>query len=70
MFRSPSVNVSSWGHQPAVYKSGNGTAHFVFVYTVEPGDHAVDLEYWDENALNTDGFIRRAVEQARTYHGL
>lgn len=64
-YSDPVVNVSSSGYQPATYYSGNGTAHLVFLYTVQPGDHSKDLEYWDEDAFNTDGFIRRATDEVK-----
>lgn len=60
------MNVSSSGYEPAAYYSGNGTAYFIFLYTVQPGDHSGDLEYWDEQSLKTDGFIRRAADLVRT----
>lgn len=70
MKRNPVVNVSSSGYQPAVYHAGNGTAHFVFLYTVQPGDQTGDLEYWDEGAFKTEGFVRRATDMVGepTYH--
>lgn len=46
---------------------GNGTAHFEFLYTVQPGDHSINLEYWDINAFKTDGFVRRAGEQVGSF---
>lgn len=67
MSRSPVVNVSSSGYQPAAYYSGNGTAHFVFLYTVQPGDQTGDLEYWGEEAFKTDGFVRRAADEVIFY---
>lgn len=57
------MNVSSEGYQAAIYDSGNGTANFVFLYTVQPGDHSANLEYWNEEAFKTDGFVRRAADQ-------
>lgn len=56
------MNVSSSGYQEATYYSGNGTAYFVFLYIVQPGDHSNDLEYWDENSFKTDGLIRRDAD--------
>ena len=35
----------------------------MFLYTVRPGDHSTNLEYWDEEAFKTDGFVRRAADQ-------
>ncbi|CAM9114790.1 unnamed protein product [Hapterophycus canaliculatus] len=61
----PVVDVSSSGYEPATYHSGNGTAHFVFLYTIQPGDKSSDLEYWDEGAFKTDGFVRRAADEVR-----
>lgn len=57
------VTVSSSGYEPATYHSGNGTAYFVFLYTVQPGDQTSDLEYWDTDALKTDGFVRRDADE-------
>ncbi|CAM9188184.1 unnamed protein product, partial [Discosporangium mesarthrocarpum] len=59
----PAVNVSSTGYQAATYVSGNGTANIIFLYVVQPGDHTVNLEYWDEFALKTEGSIRRVADQ-------
>lgn len=67
LVRAPVVNVSSAGYQAATYHSGNGSANFVFLYTVQPGDHSADLEYWDGEAFKTDGFVRRAADQVH-YH--
>lgn len=63
--RIPVVNVSSSGYEPATYHSGNGTAYHIFLYTVQPGDQSSDLEYWDEGAFKTDGFVRRAADEVR-----
>lgn len=60
--RTPEVNVSGQGYAPAEFYSGNGTAHMIFLYTVQPGDHSADLEYWDDSALYTDGYIRRTTD--------
>ncbi len=57
------VSVSSSGYEPAAYHSGNGTAYFVFLYTVQPGDETSDLEYWDAEAFQTDGYVRRDADE-------
>ncbi|CAM9804617.1 unnamed protein product, partial [Scytosiphon promiscuus] len=62
----PVVNVSSSGYEPAIYHSGNGTAHFIFLYTVQQGDRSNDLDYWDEEAFRTDGYVRRAADEGAT----
>lgn len=62
-FRNPVVMVSTSGYEPAAYVSGSGTASFIFLYTVQPGDQSSDLEYWDEDAFKTDGFVRRAADE-------
>lgn len=63
--RNPVVSVSTSGYEPAAYISGNGTAYFTFLYTVQPGDQSADLEYWNEDAFQTDGFVRRAADEVR-----
>ncbi|CAM9289872.1 unnamed protein product, partial [Sphacelaria rigidula] len=63
---TPEVNVSGQGYAPAEFYSGNGTAHMIFLYTVQPGDHSADLEYWDDSALYTDGYIRRTTDLGAT----
>lgn len=67
LFRNPVVSVSTSGYEPAAYHSGNATAYFIFLYTVQPGDQASDLEYWDEDAFKTDGFVRRDAEEVSSY---
>ena len=37
---------------PAAYASGNGTATFVFAYTVRAGDSSDGLAYWNATALS------------------
>lgn len=61
------VSVSSSGYEPAAYYSGNGTAYFIFLYTVQPGDQSTDLEYWDADAFKTDGFVRRAADEVSLF---
>lgn len=41
----------------AVYSSGSDTNTLSFIYTVQAGDHASDLDYSSSNALLTDGSI-------------
>lgn len=57
------MRVSTSGYEPAAYISGSGTAYFIFLYTVQPGDQSSDLEYWDVDAFKTDGFVRRAADE-------
>ena len=44
------LNVSG-AQRTAAYKSGNGTAEFVFGYVVQPGDAAGDLDYYGTDSL-------------------
>ena len=44
------LNVSG-EKRTAAYKSGNGTAEFVFIYVVQPGDAAGDLDYYGVDSL-------------------
>ena len=41
--------------QQAEYAAGSGSAMLTFVYTVQPGDTAANLDYVDENALTATG---------------
>lgn len=60
------MNVSGSGYEAATYHSGNGTAYFSFLYTVQPGDKSGDLEYWDEQAFKTEGYVRRVADEVHT----
>ena len=44
------LNVSG-AQRTAAYKSGNGTAEFVFEYVVQPGDTAGDMDYYGTDSL-------------------
>lgn len=61
--RFPVLNVSIVGFEPASYLSGNGTPFLIFLYTVQPGDRSSDLEYWDVEAMKTNGSIRRVSDE-------
>ena len=55
------LNVSGM-QRTAAYKSGNGTAEFVFGYVVRPGDAAGDLDYYGTDSLT--GAITNGTGQA------
>ena len=54
---SPSIGLDTTPPRSAAYGSGGGTAVLTFVYTVQAGDSAADLNYASAGALSADGAI-------------
>ena len=51
----PALALSTWPPRNATYAGGNGTDALRFVYTVQPGDSAADLDYTGMASLLLDG---------------
>ena len=52
---APSLDLNTEPPRNAAYASGSGTDRLSFLYAVQPGDNAADLDYTGTGALRLDG---------------
>ena len=52
---APALGLATTPPRNATYASGNGTDELTFLYTVQPGDEAADLDYGGVDALRLNG---------------